>query len=228
MTAVNIKENLSFIKQRIEEAAIQAGRDPESVKLIAVSKTKPVELIEQAYDYGQRHFGENKVQEIQLKAPQLSSDINWHHIGHLQSNKVKPAVQYSDLIHAVDSLKLLQRINRIAGEQEKTQAILLQLNISGEESKFGLSVEQLNPVLDHLASCPNISCQGFMTMAPFAADSQERLAIFQKLAAIRLQAEKDYSSDFPELSMGMTGDFAEAIAAGATYIRIGTAIFGAR
>jgi pyridoxal phosphate enzyme (YggS family) len=173
-------------------------------------------------------FGENRVQELSEKVPALSQDIEWHLIGHLQGNKVSKAVELADLIHSVDSEKLLRRIDRIAGELGKRQKILLELNISGEQSKFGETADAAASLVSLALSLPNIDLQGFMTMAPFGAEECELRKVFSTLREFRNNMEKEFNVSLPELSMGMSSDYEYAIAEGATIVRIGTAIFGKR
>jgi pyridoxal phosphate enzyme (YggS family) len=228
MGSSDIRSNLTIVSAEIATAAQACGRSAEDVRLVAVSKRKPVDAVRDAYEEGQRDFGENRIQELIDKAPVLPDDIRWHVIGTLQRNKVKPAVQHGWLIHSVDSEKLLRRIDAVAGEMGKCQRILLQANISGEESKSGLSLDALKSVVDVALALPNVEFIGFMTMAPFDADHDQLLAVFGALRDFRDAIEKEKGASLPELSMGMSGDFHEAIASGATYVRVGTAIFGAR
>jgi hypothetical protein len=223
-----IKENLSEILESIAAAARKAGRDPESVKLIAVSKTFPPEAVQSAYDAGQRRFGENRVQELALKTAALPDDIEWHMIGHLQSNKARLAVENAAYIHAVDSAKLLRKIDRIAGELGRSPKILLEINISGEESKFGADAEFARELLKNALECENISVVGLMTMAPFGASEAELRLVFSSLRKLRDGLQSEFALSLPELSMGMSGDFETAIEEGATMVRIGTSIFGKR
>ncbi len=223
-----VAANLERMRAAICNAAIETGRDPSHVKLVAVSKRKPVDAIREAYECGQRDFGENRVQELVEKQPDLPDDIRWHCIGHLQRNKVRPAVETSWLIHSVDSMKLLNRVDRIAGEFGKVQAILLQANISGEESKYGETLSDVAELVDAALQLDHVDLRGFMTMAPFDAESRELVSIFSALRAFRDRMQDAHKVELPELSMGMTGDYREAIASGATYVRIGTAIFGDR
>lgn len=224
----HISVNLSEIQERIIAAAEKAGRAPESVKLIAVSKTFPAEAVLKAYELGQRLFGENKVQELALKSAVLPRDIQWHMIGHLQGNKVKPAVENADYIHAADSVKLLQRIDRLAGELGRFPKILLEINISGEESKFGADTGLIKELVENAAECKNIKVVGLMTMAPFGAPENELRSVFSSLRRLRDTLQKEFNLDLPELSMGMSDDFEIAIEEGATMVRIGTSIFGQR
>jgi pyridoxal phosphate enzyme (YggS family) len=223
-----IQENLSETKDKISAAIKKSGRKPDSVKLIAVSKTFPAEAVQSAYDAGQRAFGENKVQDLSIKNAALADDIEWHMIGHLQSNKAKLAVENADYIHAVDSVKLLKRINRLAEELEKTPKILLEVNISGEESKFGLTPSKVKNLIKEYSECSNIKLVGLMTMAPFGVPESELRFVFSSLRNLRDKLQKEFDLELPELSMGMSGDFEIAIEEGATMVRIGTSIFGRR
>lgn len=224
-----IPEQLAEVRQRIADAATSAGRAPESVKLIAVSKTFPVEAVEKAYRSEQRLFGENKVQELEAKVPALPDDVEWHLIGHLQSNKVVKAVVLADYIHAVDSEKLIKRIDRLAGEAGTTPKILLEINVSGEESKFGLTEKGDAIALAKIAAeCDHAQFVGLMTMAPYGATQEELREVFSGLRELRDTMENELDTALPELSMGMSSDFEVAIEEGATFVRVGTAIFGKR
>ena len=223
-----IQENLATVRERVAATVKKAGRDPQSVKLIAVSKTFPAEAVQSAYDVGQRLFGENKVQDLALKNVALAKDIEWHMIGHLQSNKAKLAVENADYIHAVDSVKLLKRIDRLAGELERSPKVFLEINISGEESKFGADTELVKELAQAATQCENITVAGLMTMAPFGVPEDELRLIFSSLRKLRDSLQTEFNLDLPELSMGMSGDFEIAIDEGATMIRVGTSIFGKR
>lgn len=223
-----IQENFREIQDRITSAAEKAGRDPQSVKLVAVSKTFPVEAVQSAYDAGQRLFGENKVQDLALKNSVLPQDIEWHMIGHLQSNKAKLAVENADYIHAVDSLKLLTKIDRLAGELGRRPKILLEVNVSGEESKFGTDTEAVRELAQAASQYENITLVGLMTMAPFDVPEAELRLVFSSLRNLRDDLQDEFGLKLPELSMGMSGDFEIAIEEGATMVRIGTSIFGKR
>ena len=223
-----IQENLIDIRERIISAAEKAGRDPQSVKLIAVSKTFPAEAVESAYDAGQRLFGENKVQDLAFKNAALPKDIEWHMIGHLQSNKAKLAVENADYIHAVDSVKLLKKIDRLAGELACSPKVFIEVNISGEESKFGADTEQVKDLARAALQCENITVAGLMTMAPFGVPEDELRFVFSSLLKLRDSLQDEFGLNLPELSMGMSGDFEIAIEEGATMVRIGTSIFGKR
>ena len=224
-----IKTQLREVRERLNHAARTAGREPSEIKLIAVSKTFPQEAIEEAYGDEQRLFGENRVQELEIKVPALAEDIEWHLIGHLQSNKVVKAVVLADYIHAVDSEKLIRRIDRLAGEAGTKPKILLEINISGEETKFGVKSETETLTLAQVAtSCKNVDFVGLMTMAPYGSTEEELHNVFGGLRKLRDKIETELDIVLPELSMGMSGDFEIAIQEGATFIRVGTAIFGKR
>lgn len=224
-----VKENLEQIKLRISQAAEKANRKAEEIKLVAVSKNFPVEAVKAAFEAGQRIFGENRVQELAAKAPLLPSEIEWHLIGHLQSNKVSKALQFCELIHSVDSVDLIKRISRLAHEKNKTQKILLEVNISGEESKFGIRGEdELFKCIEESLQADNVLLQGLMTMAPFEAEPCEIRKVFSSLRVLKEKSEEKFGIKLPELSMGMSGDFEIAIEEGTTLVRIGTAIFGKR
>jgi len=223
-----IPKQLDEVKLRISQAADKAGRKPEAVKLIAVSKTFPVEAIIEAYNTGQRIFGENRVQELASKVPALANDIQWHLIGHLQGNKVANAIKLADMIEAVDSEKLLLRIDRLSDVAGHKQKILLEVNLSGEISKFGETAESAFLLASMALELPNIKLEGLMTMAPFSAEDCELRKIFSNLRELRNNIEKEFDVSLPELSMGMSSDYEIAIEEGATMVRIGTAIFGNR
>ena len=218
-----IKEQLSKINEVI----------PPNVLLIAVSKTKPNEDLLEAYDAGQRHFGENKVQELCEKWNSLPKDIHWHIIGHLQTNKVKYIAEFIHLIHAVDSLKLLQEIDKQAKKHERIIPCLLQFHIAKEESKFGLSISEAEDLLQTsvYATLTNIRIAGVMGMASFVDDEKQITNEFNELAQIYTTLKNNYFKDvdsFREISMGMSGDYPIAIKCGSTMIRVGSTIFGGR
>ncbi|NLZ60271.1 MAG: YggS family pyridoxal phosphate-dependent enzyme [Lentisphaerae bacterium] len=222
-----IRENLERVKTRMAAAAQRSARPIEQIKLLAVSKTIAAERILEAYEAGQRHFAENRVQELCAKTTVLPENINWHLIGHLQQNKVRAALQSNAIIHSVDSMKLLQRIKRIAEELQSKATVLLEVNISGEDSKFGLEPEQVEPLLE-ICQEGAVKCLGLMTIAPYQAEESELRRIFAALRELRDQLQQNCGLSLPELSMGMSGDFEAAIAEGATMLRIGSAIFGER
>lgn len=231
MNAESIKENLENIRKRITSAAIACGRDPLSIKLVAVSKTRPADDIREASKAGTRLFGENYVKESVEKIELLSDlDVSFHYIGHLQSNKAKVAVRMFDLIHSVDSVGLAKELDKQAKKTGKIQKILVQVNTGMEQSKSGVSDTELEPLIREISVLDNISVLGLMTIPPFDSDPETVRPFFRSL---RLASERIKQMDLPsirmdELSMGMTGDFETAIEEGATLVRIGTAIFGDR
>lgn len=225
-----IRGNLEKVKRRMEEACKRSGHAVEGVKLIAVSKTKPLAALQEAYSCGCRDFGENKVQELVEKYEALPKDIRWHMIGHLQRNKVKYIVDKVYLIHSVDSLRLAQEIEKEAAKLEKTINILIEVNVAGEDSKFGVTPEEVPEMVEKIAKMPHIRVKGLMTVAPYVADAEENRNVFVQLKKIYVDIiHKNIDNVFmEELSMGMTGDYEVAITEGATYIRVGTGIFGER
>ncbi|MBR4169846.1 MAG: YggS family pyridoxal phosphate-dependent enzyme [Lachnospiraceae bacterium] len=225
-----IKDNLSEVQRNIASAVKRSGRREEDVCLIAVSKTKPVSLIMEAYDAGIRDFGENKVQELVSKYEEMPKDIRWHMIGHLQTNKVKYIVDKAYMIHSVDSLKLAQQISKEAQKQNKTCDILLEVNVADELSKFGLSCDQVCETAEMIAKLPAIRIRGLMTVAPYVDDPEKNRTIFRKLKQLSVDiTNKNIDNVFMDtLSMGMSGDYEVAIEEGAKYVRVGTSVFGER
>lgn len=225
-----ITENLEQVKKNIQDACRTVGRDPEEVTLIAVSKTKPAELLQEAYDSGARDFGENKVQEIMDKYPQLPADIRWHMIGHLQRNKVKYIVDKVAMIHSVDSLRLAQTIEQEAARHEVQVPVLLEVNVAEEESKFGLKMDEVLPLIETIAEFPHIKVCGLMTIAPFVENAEENRMFFRQLKklSVDIEAKNINNVSMSVLSMGMTGDYQVAVQEGATMVRVGTGIFGER
>lgn len=225
-----IKENLNIVEKNIDAACSRSGRAREDVTLIAVSKTKPVDMLREAYDSGCRDFGENKVQELVEKYDRMPDDVRWHMIGHLQRNKVKYIVDKVYMIHSVDSLKLAEEISKEAVKKNVNVSILVEVNVAGEESKFGTTAEEAVSLVENIAKLPNILVKGLMTIAPYVENSEENKLYFAKLKQIYVDIiHKNIDNVFmEELSMGMTGDYEVAIEEGATYIRVGTGIFGER
>ena len=225
-----VAENLEQVRKNIELACKEAGRDPKEVTLISVSKTKPVSMLQEAYDAGSRDFGENKVQEIMDKVPQLPSDIRWHMIGHLQRNKVKYIVDKVALIHSVDSLRLAETIEHEAAKHNVTIPVLIEVNVAQEESKFGLKTEEVLSLVESVATFPHIHIEGLMTIAPYVEDPEENRGIFRQLKklSVDIAAKNIDNVRMDILSMGMTGDYMVAIEEGATMVRVGTGIFGER
>ena len=207
-----LETHLKEVEAKIQAACDRAGRKREEVTLIAVSKTKPIEMLQEAYDLGVRVFGENKVQEITAKYDALPDDIHWHMIGHLQTNKVKYIIDKVDLIHSVDSVKLAETIEKEAAKHNLTANILIEVNVAQEESKFGLKTEEVLPFIEKIANFEHIKVCGLMTIAPFVDNPEEnRHNVYVNI-----------------LSMGMSNDYEVAIEEGATMVRVGTGIFGAR
>lgn len=225
-----IRENLEQVRKNIEEACREVGRDPSEVTLIAVSKTKPVPLLREAYDAGTRCFGENKVQEIMDKYPQLPEDIQWHMIGHLQRNKVKYIVDKAAMIHSVDSLRLAEAIEQEAAKHKVQVPILLEVNVAEEESKFGLKMDEVLPLIETISGFPHIRIRGLMTIAPYVEDPEENRDIFRQLKklSVDIEAKNINNVNMSVLSMGMTGDYQVAVQEGSTMVRVGTGIFGER
>ena len=225
-----IRDNLRKIESDIASACSESGRNREDVKLIAVSKTKPVSALQEAYDLGIRDFGENKVQELLDKYEQMPGDIRWHMIGHLQRNKVKYIVDKVYMIHSVDSYRLAEEISREAVKKNVNVSVLIEVNVAGEESKFGASAEETVSLVEDIAKLPNLTIRGLMTIAPYVENSEENRLYFAKLKQIYVDIiHKNIDNVcMEELSMGMTGDYEVAIEEGATLIRVGTGIFGER
>ncbi len=225
-----LKDNLQSVEERVRQACDRAGRKREEVQLIAVSKTKPAEMIREIYDEGIRDFGENHPQEIRDKVPVLPEDIRWHMIGHLQKNKIKYIIERCCMVHSVDSLSLAEEIGKAAVKCGRLMPVLIEINIAGEETKNGISPEETETFIRQAARFPGIQIQGLMTIAPFTEDAQENRPVFREMKKLFVDIEgKNIDNVFMRhLSMGMTGDFEVAIEEGATMIRVGTAIFGAR
>lgn len=225
-----IRENLSKVRENIRKAAESAGREADEITLIAVSKTKPVSAIEEAYACGCRDFGENKVQELCDKYEVLPKDIRWHLIGHLQRNKVKYVVDKAYLIHSVDSLRLAQEIQKEAEKKQVHVNILIEVNIAQEESKFGVPAEEAEDLVREAAKLPNVHIQGLMTIAPVVEKPEDNAIHFANLRQLSVDInEKNIDNvNMSVLSMGMTGDYEQAVKDGAVYVRVGTGIFGTR
>lgn len=225
-----LKENLANVEKNIEQACKNAGRSRDEVTLIAVSKTKPVEMLQEIYDENIRDFGENKVQELCSKMEQLPSDIRWHMIGHLQRNKVKYIVGKVELIHSVDTYRLAEEINIQAKKQNVIVPILVEVNIAHEESKFGISAEDAILLVEEISQLENIRIKGLMTIAPYVENPEDNRLYFRKIKQLSVDiTNKNIDNVFMEiLSMGMTGDYMVAIEEGATMVRVGTGIFGER
>jgi pyridoxal phosphate enzyme, YggS family len=225
-----IATNLDLVNKKIKEACLRAGRKPCEVTLIAVSKTKPTALIKEAIACGQNEFGENKVQELVNKSEELPDTIHWHMIGHLQRNKVKYIVDKVALIHSVDSLRLAETISKEAVKRGVCVPILIEVNVAGEDSKFGTTCEEVVGLIEAVAKLSGVSIQGLMTIAPFVTDPEENRLVFRKLKqlSVDIRAKNINNVNVDVLSMGMTGDYEVAIEEGATMVRVGTGIFGER
>lgn len=223
-------DNFKEVEDKIQKACIRVGRDRNEVTLIAVSKTKPIEMLNEAYSFGTRVFGENKVQEIVDKYDVLPKDIHWHMIGHLQRNKVKYIIDKVELIHSVDSIRLAEAIEKEAAKKEITVNILIEVNVAKEESKFGLMPEELESFVEEVSKFKHIRVCGLMTIAPFVEDPEENRPHFQRLRKLSVDIERKKSDNviMSVLSMGMTNDYEIAIEEGATMVRVGTGLFGAR
>ncbi len=225
-----IAENIKHVQDNIKKACEKSGRNEKTVRLIAVSKTKPVEMLMEAYQCGCRDFGENKVQELVDKYEKMPKDIRWHMIGHLQRNKVKYIIDKVYLIHSVDSLRLAEEISKEAVKKGIKVSILVEVNVAMETSKYGATVDEAVLLVQEIAKLPNIIVKGLMTVAPYVENSEDNRKVFAKLYQIYVDIiHKNIDNVFmEELSMGMTGDYEVAITEGATYIRVGTGIFGER
>ncbi len=225
-----LKENYANVLNNVHNACERVGRNADEVTLIAVSKTKPVEMLQEIYECGCRDFGENKVQEIMDKYEKLPDDIRWHMIGHLQTNKVKYIVDKVYMIHSVDSIKLAKEISKEAVKKNVTVKVLLEVNVAKEETKFGLLTEEVLDFYKEVIDLPGLKMCGLMTIAPYVENSEENRQHFVNLKQLMvdIESEKTDNISVGELSMGMTGDYEVAIEEGATYVRVGTGIFGER
>jgi len=225
---VDLAENLTLIRQRMASACARSGRPADSVTLLAVSKSHPPESIRAAVDCGQLLFGENKIQEARAKIPLCPGKARWQFIGHLQSNKVREAVELFELIQGVDSLAIAREISKRAEQAGKTLPILLEVNVAGEGSKFGYKPEQLLAELSALNDLPRLEIHGLMAIPPYSPLPEQARPYFQKLRGLKEACEKMLGAPLPHLSMGMSGDFEVAIEEGSTIVRVGTALFGER
>ena len=225
-----VSENLDHIEERICAACERAGRDRRSVTLICVTKTKPLEMLQEAYEKGQRDFGENKVQEICRKKPELEPDIRWHMIGHLQRNKVRQLMGQTVMIHSVDSLRLAETISAEAEKAGLVMPVLIEVNAAQEESKFGVSIEETEELVRAVSALRGVHIEGLMTIAPYTDDPESNRVYFARLRELAVDIGQKCIDNVSMgvLSMGMTGDFEVAIEEGATHIRVGTGIFGER
>jgi PLP dependent protein len=224
----NIAENLRSVRTDIADSERRSGRPVGSVELLAVSKTHPAEVIRHAVEEGQLLFGENRVQEAKAKIPDLPARLRWHLIGHLQSNKIRQALPLFEMFHGVDSVELLDEIQRIAADLGLFPRVLLQVNVAGESSKFGFAPDRLMSQLEQISSVDRVQVEGLMTIPPLAPNPENSRKYFVRLRQLRDQLEKEFRFSLPHLSMGMSGDYRIAIEEGATLVRVGTAIFGER
>jgi pyridoxal phosphate enzyme (YggS family) len=225
---MDLAANLETLRRRIRAACERAGRDPDSVTLLAVTKMQPPEVVQSASKLGLILFGENKVQEAKAKIPLCPGNLRWHMVGHLQSNKCRDAVELFKMIQSVDSLSLAQEINKRAEQAARTLPVLLEVNVAGEASKFGYRPEQLLAELKELNALPRIEIHGLMTVPPWSPEAEKARPHFRRLREIKVQCEQILGAPLPHLSMGMSGDFEIAIEEGATMVRIGTELFGPR
>jgi len=232
----SLEANLRSVQERIAAAAQRAGRDPQTITLVAVTKTQPLDVLQTAYELGLRHFGENRVEEAETKVPHLPSDITWHMIGHIQSRKARRVVPLFQFIHSVDSVKLARRLDRLCAAGGQPLPVLLETNMSGEVSKYGFTAnrwavdqaqrEALWAAVQEITSLPHLNVQGLMTMAPIVRDPEEARPVFVHLRELRDELASAFpQADWRHLSMGMTDDFEVAIEEGATLVRVGRAIF---
>jgi PLP dependent protein len=224
----SILDNLERVWEQIAQAAAKAGRDVKDVELVAIAKTHPAEKVREAVEAGQTLFGESRVQEARAKIPELSSNIRWHFVGHLQKNKVRQALPLFEMIHSVDSFALAQDINRIAQEEGLHPRVLLEVNVAGEGSKFGFAPDDLREQMEALLALPRLSIEGLMCIPPLAVESEDSRKFFVQVRELRDSLQKEFNMKLPQLSMGMTQDFPIGIQEGATLVRVGTAIFGER
>lgn len=225
-----IRENIELVQKNIDNICKSINRDSSQVTLIAVSKTKPVEMVQEAYEAGIRDFGENKVQELCNKYEQMPKDIRWHMIGHLQRNKVKYVIDKAYLIHSVDSIRLAEEISKEALKKQLVVNILVEVNVAKEDSKFGTTLEESEYLIREIAKLPGIQIKGLMTIAPFVENAEDNRSYFTRLKQLSVDINKKNIDNVSMniLSMGMTGDYMVAIEEGATYVRVGTGIFGER
>lgn len=224
----SVAENLQYVREQIATAAQKSGRAIDDIELVAVSKTHEASRVREATEAGQQLFGESRVQEARAKIPELPSNLRWHFIGHLQKNKIRHALPLFELFHGIDSLDLARDMNRIADETGARPAILLEVNVAGEGSKFGFKPEQLQRDMESLLQLSRLTIQGLMTIPPLAPEAEASRQFFNRLRELRDETQQEFDLPLPQLSMGMTNDFTVAVEEGATLVRVGTAIFGER
>ena len=225
---MNLAENLETVRQRIKVACDRSDREPNSVTLLAVAKSQPPEIVAVAAKLGLNFFGENKIQEAKAKIPLCPGKLHWHFVGHLQSNKCRDATELFEMIQSVDSLPLAQEINRRCEQAARRMPVLLEVNVAGEASKFGYRPEKLLAELKEIHAQPRLEIRGLMTVPPWSPEPEKARLFFQQLRELKTRCEQIVGVPLPHLSMGMSGDFEVAIEEGATIVRIGTALFGAR
>jgi pyridoxal phosphate enzyme (YggS family) len=223
-----IAENLERVRAQIAHAAEKSGRSLDDIELVAISKTHEAEKVRAAFEAGQQLFGESRVQEARAKIPLLPSALRWHFVGRLQKNKIRHALPLFEFFHSVDSIALARDMNRIAEEEGRHPRVLLEVNVAGEGSKIGFSPDALRAEMEALLGLPRLTIEGLMTIPPFAAEAEQSRPFFVALRELRDQFAEQFQIALPQLSMGMSGDFAVAIEEGATLVRVGTAIFGKR
>jgi len=228
MQDASIAERVADVQARIVAACARAGRKAEEVEIIGVTKTFGPDVVDEAWRAGVRRMGENRVQEAVAKIPQCGSGPEWHLIGHLQRNKVRPALEFFSVFHALDSVRLVEQLDRVAEEAGVQPRVLLELNVSGEASKFGIKPDEAVAVVDQVLRARSVTLIGLMTMAPFFPDPQQTRPVFARLRELRDRIERDCGVRLPQLSMGMSNDFEIAVEEGATWVRLGSVLFGHR
>jgi hypothetical protein len=224
----SIAENLERVREQIARATANSGRSADDVELVAIAKKHPAEKVREAIEAGQTLFGESRVQEARAKIPELSSNVRWHFVGHLQKNKVRQALPLFEMIHSVDSLALAQDINRIAEEEGLYPRVLIEVNVAGEGSKFGFPPDKLREQMEALLALPRLAIEGLMCIPPLVVEPEDSRKFFVQVRELRDSFEEEFNVKLPQLSMGMTQDFPIGIDEGATLVRVGTAIFGER
>jgi len=224
----DVARNLELVLARIAQATEKSGRQKSDVQLIAASKKQDAETVRAAHDAGQPTFGESRVQEARAKIPLLPSAVRWHFIGHLQKNKIRHALPLFELFHSIDSRALAEDVERIAEEEGVRPRVLLEVNLAGEGSKIGFAPEQLRAEMESMLRLTRVSIEGLMTIPPLAPEEEQSRGYFVSLRELRDTLEKEFKVQLPQLSMGMSNDYAIAIEEGATLVRVGTAIFGGR
>lgn len=224
----SVAENLERVREQVAEAAAKVGRAVDEIQLIAITKTHAAERVREAIEAGQTLFGESRVQEARAKIPLLPASLRWHFVGHLQKNKIRHALPLFEVFHSIDSLALAHEMNRIADEDGMHPRVLLEINVSGEGSKFGFKPETVRAEMESLLALPRLSIEGLMTIPPLAENAEASREFFAQLREFRDALEKEFDLKLPQLSMGMTTDFTVATEEGATLVRVGTAIFGER